>query len=84
MIFKQMFIKNKDEKKASSFESINELFTKDQNSHNFGQFSLTNKKGHFILSYYNTLIARIQLQQRVLHIFQEPSFDFSLLLYSFN
>lgn len=72
-----MFINNKDEKKASSFESINELFTKAQKSHDFGPFSHTNKKGHFILSYYNTLIDRIQLQRRVLHIFQEPSFDFS-------
>lgn len=72
-----MFIKNKDEKKASSFESINELFTKAQKSHDFGQFLLTNEKGHFILSYYNTLIDRKQLQRRVLPIFQEPSFDFS-------
>ncbi|PLS04782.1 spore germination protein [Neobacillus cucumis] len=45
----------------------------------FGQFSLTNNKGHFILSYYNTPIDRIQLQRRVLHIFQEPSFDFSYI-----
>lgn len=27
----------------------------------------------------NTLIDRIQLQRRVLHIFQEPSFDFSYI-----
>ncbi|MDP4105986.1 MAG: spore germination protein [Bacillota bacterium] len=77
MFFKQKLLRNKNEKKKRISQNIEQLFTKASKSNDFGQFSLMNKKGHFILSYYNTLIDRKLLQRRVLPIFQEPSFNIS-------
>lgn len=70
-----MFLKNKIEKQAIGPQNINHFFTKAKKSSDFGELSLINKAGHFILSYYNTLIDREQLQCKVLSVFQEPSFD---------
>lgn len=75
MSFKQLFLKNKNEKKAIAPKDINHFFNKAKKSSDFGQLSLINKAGHFILSYYNTLIDREQFQCKVLSIFQESSFD---------
>ena len=75
MFFKQQFLKNKNDKQAIGPQDINHLFTKAKKSSDFGQLSLINKPGHFILSYYNTLIDREQFQCKVLYVFQEPSFD---------
>ena len=77
MFFKQKLLKNKNknEKQAINSQSIDQLFAKANKSNDFGQFSLMDKKGHFILSYYNTLIDRELLQRRVLSIFKDPSFD---------
>jgi len=75
MSFKQRFFKKKIEKQAIGPQDINHLFTKAKKSSDFGQLSLINKTGHFILSYYNTLIDLEQFQCKVLYVFQEPSFN---------
>lgn len=70
-----MFLKNKIENQAIGPHDINHLFTKAKKSSDFGQLSLINKAGHYILSYYNTLIDREQFQCKVLYVFQDPSFE---------
>jgi hypothetical protein len=54
MFFKQQFLKNKKDKQAIGPQDINHLFTKAKKSSDFGQLSLINKPGHFILSYLTT------------------------------
>jgi spore germination protein KA len=52
-------------------EGIDQLFTKAKKSSDFKQFSLTNKAGYFIISYYSTLIDNQQFRIKVLHVIQE-------------
>nr|WP_246025995.1 spore germination protein [Peribacillus cavernae] len=56
-------------------KGIDQLFAKAKKSHDFQQLPLTNEAGYLILSYYSTLVVHLKLEQKVLCVFREPSFD---------
>ncbi len=79
MLFNKWFLKNNNEKQATTSKGIHDLFTKTKKSSDFIQFSLANEAGYLIISYYNTLIDQQKLQSKVLHVFKDQSVNMGIL-----
>jgi spore germination protein KA len=80
MFFKKRSARNKKKAQAknsqtSSYSSIEDLFAKTKESHDFHQLPITDIKGYLILSYYGTLVDHLRLEQKVLCVFRAPYFQ---------
>ncbi|MGD6968697.1 spore germination protein [Rossellomorea vietnamensis] len=79
MFFKKRSAGNKKKaqaknSQATSYSSIEELFAKTKESHDFHQLPVTDIKGYLIISYYGTLVDHLRLEEKVLCVFRSPNF----------